>query len=177
MATHSRILAWKTPWLEAGGGLQSRGLQRVEDNWSDWTHTLTRKMCVDSWRHYSNNGFYCVGFTQALLFQVMVFFYNFFFFWLVNLSLHSASQFFFFFIFFSFFKRGVSFHTLRFEPKLWNTQWQPPHCCVLLTYGYMSLSRHSRLLCKLWVRFASSRSSASFSSKLVCFNIRNQPLE
>ena len=59
-----------------------------------------------------------MGFTPALLFQVMVFFYNFFFFWLVNLSLHLASQFFFFFNFFSFFKRGISFHTLRFEPEL-----------------------------------------------------------
>ena len=29
MATHSRILAWKIPWTEAPGGLQSMGLQRV----------------------------------------------------------------------------------------------------------------------------------------------------
>ena len=30
MATHSRILAWKIPWTEEPGRLQSRGLQRVE---------------------------------------------------------------------------------------------------------------------------------------------------
>ena len=30
MATHSSILAWKVPWTEEPGGLQSIGLQRVE---------------------------------------------------------------------------------------------------------------------------------------------------
>ena len=30
MATHSRILAWKIPWTEEAGGLQSMGLQKVE---------------------------------------------------------------------------------------------------------------------------------------------------
>ena len=29
MAIHSSILAWKIPWAEEPGGLQSRGLQRV----------------------------------------------------------------------------------------------------------------------------------------------------
>ena len=29
MATHSNILAWRTPWTEEPGGLQSMGLQRV----------------------------------------------------------------------------------------------------------------------------------------------------
>ena len=28
-ATHSSILAWKIPWTEESGGLQSMGLQRV----------------------------------------------------------------------------------------------------------------------------------------------------
>ena len=30
MATHSSILAWRIPWKEEPGGLQSTGLQRVE---------------------------------------------------------------------------------------------------------------------------------------------------
>ena len=30
MATHSSILAWKIPWTEEPGGLQSTGLQRVK---------------------------------------------------------------------------------------------------------------------------------------------------
>ena len=29
MATHSRILAWRIPWTEEPGGLQSTGSQRV----------------------------------------------------------------------------------------------------------------------------------------------------
>jgi len=29
MATHSRILAWRIPWTEKPGGLQSMGSQRV----------------------------------------------------------------------------------------------------------------------------------------------------
>ena len=32
MATHSRILAWRIPWTEKPGGLQSMGLQRVGCN-------------------------------------------------------------------------------------------------------------------------------------------------
>ena len=30
MATHSSILAWRIPWTEEPGGLQSLGSQRVE---------------------------------------------------------------------------------------------------------------------------------------------------
>ena len=32
MATHSRTLAWKIPWTEEPGGLQSMGSQRVGHN-------------------------------------------------------------------------------------------------------------------------------------------------
>ena len=32
MAVHSSILAWKTPWTEEPGGLQSTGSQRVRDD-------------------------------------------------------------------------------------------------------------------------------------------------
>ena len=32
MATHLSILAWKIPWTEEHGGLQSMGLQRVKHN-------------------------------------------------------------------------------------------------------------------------------------------------
>ena len=34
MATHSNILAWKIPWTEEPGGLQSLGLQRVRHDWA-----------------------------------------------------------------------------------------------------------------------------------------------
>ena len=32
MATHSSVLAWRIPWTEEPGRLQSMGLQRVEHN-------------------------------------------------------------------------------------------------------------------------------------------------
>ena len=32
MATHSSNLAWKIPWTDEPGGLQSMGLQRVGHN-------------------------------------------------------------------------------------------------------------------------------------------------
>ena len=34
MATHSSILAWKIPWTEEPGGLQSTGSQRVGHDWA-----------------------------------------------------------------------------------------------------------------------------------------------
>ena len=39
MATHSSIFAWRIPWTEEPGGLQSMGLQRVGHSWSDLAHT------------------------------------------------------------------------------------------------------------------------------------------
>ena len=39
MATHSRILAWRNPWTEEPGGLQSIGLQRARQDWSDLAPT------------------------------------------------------------------------------------------------------------------------------------------
>ena len=32
MAVHSSILAWRIPWIEERGGLQSLGWQRVRDD-------------------------------------------------------------------------------------------------------------------------------------------------
>ena len=40
MATHSSILAWRIPWIEEPGRLQSMGSQRVRYNWSDLAHML-----------------------------------------------------------------------------------------------------------------------------------------
>ena len=36
MTTHSSILAWRIPWTEEPGRLQSMGSQRVGHNWSNW---------------------------------------------------------------------------------------------------------------------------------------------
>ena len=44
MATHSSSLAWKIPWTEEPGGLQSKGLQRVGHDWArgTWPHRAQR---------------------------------------------------------------------------------------------------------------------------------------
>ena len=37
-ATHSSILAWRIPWREEPGRLQSMGSQRVGHDWATWLH-------------------------------------------------------------------------------------------------------------------------------------------
>ena len=39
MATHSTILAWRIPWTEEPGWIQSLDSQRVRHDWSDLAHT------------------------------------------------------------------------------------------------------------------------------------------
>ena len=41
MATHSSILAWRIPWTEEPGGLQSTGSQRVRHDWMTLLYLLT----------------------------------------------------------------------------------------------------------------------------------------
>ena len=40
MATHSSILAWRIPWAEEAGRLQSMGSQRVRHDLSDLAYML-----------------------------------------------------------------------------------------------------------------------------------------
>ena len=42
MATHPSILAWRVPWTEESGGLQSGGSQE-----SDTTKRLSTHMCIN----------------------------------------------------------------------------------------------------------------------------------
>ena len=42
MATHSSTLAWKIPWMEEPGGLQSRG--RKESDTTERLHSLTHSL-------------------------------------------------------------------------------------------------------------------------------------
>ena len=57
MATHSRILAWKIPWTEEPGGLQSLGSQRVR-------HVLStkqqQKRCVAVARLFCCDGVFAL---------------------------------------------------------------------------------------------------------------------
>ena len=44
MATHSSILAWRIPWTEEPGGLQSTGSQRVGHEIRTWQYLATEKI-------------------------------------------------------------------------------------------------------------------------------------
>ena len=43
MTTHSSILAWRIPWTEEPGRLQSMGSQRVEHDRTIITHSLVHR--------------------------------------------------------------------------------------------------------------------------------------
>ena len=43
MATYSSILAWRIPWTEEPGGLQSMGSQRIRHDWATETSTFKRR--------------------------------------------------------------------------------------------------------------------------------------
>ena len=55
MAMYSTILAWKTPWTEEPGGLQSIGLQRIRHNLvTEHTaqHINSEKYCALSFNYF-----------------------------------------------------------------------------------------------------------------------------
>ena len=69
MATHSSILAWRIPWSEQPGGLQSMWLQRVRHDWATFTFTYTY-----TWRkvHSSSFPFFFFNWiTGILLYKVV----------------------------------------------------------------------------------------------------------
>ena len=62
MATHSGILAWRTPWTEEPGRLQSIGSQRVRHDWSDLA-----RMHTSIWiSRYISRMFVCIHFYLSL---------------------------------------------------------------------------------------------------------------
>ena len=52
MATHSSMLAWKIPWMEEPGRLQSTGLQRVQTRLSDYHYHLWLQRIKPIWFQY-----------------------------------------------------------------------------------------------------------------------------
>ena len=44
MATHSSTLAWKIPWIEEPGKLQSHGVEKSRTRLSDFTFTFKEKI-------------------------------------------------------------------------------------------------------------------------------------
>ena len=54
MATHSSILAWRIPWTEEPGRLQSTGSQRVRHNWAtSLTHSIMLYLICCTWCTWS----------------------------------------------------------------------------------------------------------------------------
>ena len=69
MATHSSILAWRIPWMEELGGLQSMGSQRVGHNWATSVSLSLSLLLTAICKAYSDSHF---AFLH-LLFLGMVF--------------------------------------------------------------------------------------------------------
>ena len=55
MATHSSTLAWKIPWAEEPGGLQSMGSRRVGHDWSDLA-AAAAAFPIYKWTTHSQRG-------------------------------------------------------------------------------------------------------------------------
>ena len=51
MATHSSIIAWKIPWTEEPGQLQSIGSQRVGHNWATFTTPVSVQVPIGNKEH------------------------------------------------------------------------------------------------------------------------------
>ena len=64
MVTHSSILAWRIPWTEEPGGLQSMGLQRVGHDWETNTHTQKYTGIQDFFSYISNLDYYFMGYVN-----------------------------------------------------------------------------------------------------------------
>ena len=61
MATHSSIFAWRIPWTEEPGGLQSMELQRAGHNLSDLALTHY------AMEHLNNNNIYGASYIVVSL--------------------------------------------------------------------------------------------------------------
>ena len=75
MATHSSILAWRIPWTEEPGDLQSMGSQRVRHNWA--TNTVLHgdsKKFIGCQEQGGREGWICG--TQRIFKVVELFFPN-----------------------------------------------------------------------------------------------------
>ena len=72
MATNSSILAWKIPWMEDPGRLQSMGSQRVGHNWAtelNWTDQLYNKKqsrSISSSRTDAEPDYFIIGWILIL---------------------------------------------------------------------------------------------------------------
>ena len=79
MATHSSILAWRIPWTEEPGGLQSMGSQRVGHSWATFSlrnyhlsiHNTISALTAIYWMSMKciNSVYVCVKVAQSCLYS------------------------------------------------------------------------------------------------------------
>ena len=72
MEAHSVILAWRIPWTEESGGLQSKGSQRVRHDWSYWAKRRTRRSRIDLFSFASCQLPSCVSQNDQLRLELFV---------------------------------------------------------------------------------------------------------
>ena len=46
MAAHSSILAWRIPWTEEPGGLQSMGVTKSQTDVTEWLNSKTQQLLL-----------------------------------------------------------------------------------------------------------------------------------
>ena len=78
-ATHSSILAWRIPWTEEPGGLQSTGSQRVWHNWSE--------LACMHYSHYSRLLLGCEGKDVCLVYSCILNIYHSMLYWMHSFKL------------------------------------------------------------------------------------------
>ena len=72
IATHSNILAWRTPRTEEPGGWQSMGLQRVGHNWATNTHMFFSEVSLQIFGPFLKIGFsYYWALSFVFLIQIL----------------------------------------------------------------------------------------------------------
>ena len=78
-ATHSSILAWRIPWREDPGRLQSMGLQRLENNWATNMYIPRKKiaesedLCIRQLStHHSTNLLYRFTVPTAIVWELFL---------------------------------------------------------------------------------------------------------
>ena len=122
MITHSSTLAWRIPWTEEPGGLQSIGSHRVGHDWSNLARAYIGRFCfclhlTDSPLPSNRKPFFfvclCVCVSLCVFFQCLTFYVTTFFplrkFLILNFSLLGSSS----------FTGTSSWLLLRCEDKRW----------------------------------------------------------
>ena len=69
MATHSSILAWRIPWTEKPGGLQSTGSQKSRTRLSDFTSLGDTGVAKTHTQHHHLHTLFTFNFLEILLFS------------------------------------------------------------------------------------------------------------